>query len=119
MEKDTISDSAKLNALLQCSTGKARELLRCWEVCEPSDGYQLARRFLKGRFGNEHKRAQAWISKICSLPSLTGNQGPQDHADDLSCCKETLSAMEFLREFETGQNLKTVLEKLPYRLGTC
>lgn len=52
-------------------------------------------------------------------PAITlENAGLQDYADDLRCCKETLWAMGFLQEFETGQNLKTVLEKLPYRLRT-
>ena len=118
MEKDTISDAAKLNALLHCCTGRARDLLRCCEVREPSEGYRLARKLLKERFGDENKISQAWIQKICNLPPLTGNAGLQDYADDLRCCKETLQAMGFLQEFETGQNLKTVLEKLPYRLRT-
>ena len=115
MEKETITDSAKLNALLQSCTGKARDMLRCCEVLEPAEGYRLARKLLKDRFGDANKIAQAWITKICNLPALTGNQGLQDYADDLRCCKETLSAMGFLREFETGQNLKTVLEKLLLR----
>lgn len=118
MERDTISDGAKLNALLQFCTGKARELLRCCEVRPPEEGYRLARKLLKDRFGDANKISQAWIKKTCDRPYLAGNSELQEYADELRCCKETLEATGYLQELDNGQNLKTIVEKLPQRLRT-
>ena len=56
------------------------------------------------------------MKKILEYPPLSRNAGLEDYADQLRCCKETLTAMNYLQEFESQQNLKVLVEKLPYRL---
>ena len=51
--KETISDGTKLNRLLKYCTGKAKHLLQCCTVKEPSEGYTLALRLLKERYGDD------------------------------------------------------------------
>ena len=50
--QETIGDGAKLTRLLQYCSGKAKILLQCCTVKEPSEGYALALRLLKERYGD-------------------------------------------------------------------
>ena len=76
VDKETISDGAKLARLLQYCTGPARKLIQCCTVKEPSGGYHLARQLLQSQFGNAFDISDAWITKIVGRPAITDNKGP-------------------------------------------
>ncbi|XP_038061252.1 uncharacterized protein LOC119731982 [Patiria miniata] len=116
--RETVSDGAKLTRLLQYCTGRAKQLLRCCTVKEPSEGYTLALRLLKERYGDEHTISQSWIDKVTMRPNVTDNQSLQDLADDLRCCRETLDTMGYLNELNNRSNLLLIVDKLPYHLKT-
>ena len=106
-------DGSKLNSLLQYCTGKARSLLQCCLVKEPTAGYKLAWELLKERFGNNDVISQAWIAKILDRPKIKNTQGLQTFADELRTCRETLLTMGYLNELETRRSLCQIIEKLP------
>ena len=114
--RDTISDGAKLTRLLKYCTGKARKLLQCCTVKDPTDGYAFALRLLKERYGDEHTISQAWIDKVTIRPNVTDNQSLQDLADDLRCCRETLDTMGYLNELNNQSSLLLIVDKLPFHL---
>ena len=114
--RETISDGAKLTRLLQYCTGKAKKLLQCCTVKEPTEGYALALRLLKERYGDEHTISQAWIDKVTTRPNVADNQSLQDLADDLRCCRETLDTMGYLNELNNRSSLLLIVDKLPYHL---
>ena len=118
VRKETTSDAAKLTRLLQYCSGKARKLLQCCTVKEPAEGYALALRLLKERYGDEHIISQAWIDKVTTRPNITDNQSLQDLADDLRCCRETLDTMGYLNELNNQSSLLVIVDKLPYHLRT-
>ena len=60
--------STKLNALVQSCTGEAHQLLQCCLVKTPAEGYKLARKLLKDRYGDNEVIAQAWMRKIMNRP---------------------------------------------------
>lgn len=105
-------DSTKLNTLLQYCTGPVEKLLQCCLVKEPSEGYRLAMRLLKDRFGDKDRIAQTWISKILDRPKVSTG-GLLDFVDDLRCGSETLKSLGYLNELENGRSLCQILEKLP------
>ena len=116
--QETIGDGAKLTRLLQYCKGKARQLLQCCAVKGPSEGYALAVRLLKERFGDEHTISQSWIDKVTERPIVNDNAALQDLADDLRCCRETLNTMGYLNELNNRGSLLSIIEKLPYHLKT-
>ncbi len=116
VDKDSISDSAKLARLLQYCTGSARKLIQCCSVKEPREGYALARKLLKNRFGDEYDISEAWISKIINRPDVHGNKALLDFADDLRNCRETLDTMGDLSELNNRKSLYQIIEKLPIDL---
>ena len=75
----------------------------------------LALKLLKDRYGNDDVISRAWIDRILDRPKMKDTRGLRAYADDLRTCKETLTAMECLRELETRSSLKTIIAKLPDR----
>ena len=116
VDKDTISESAKLARLLQYCTGAARKLIQCCSIKEPNEGYALARKLLKNRFGNEYDISEAWISKIINRPDIHNNKALLDFSDDLRNCRETLKTMGELSELNNIKSLYQIIEKLPIDL---
>ncbi|XP_033111196.1 uncharacterized protein LOC117112236 [Anneissia japonica] len=118
VDKKTTDDGAKLMSRIQFCTGKAKKLLQCCLIKEPSDGYLLAKKLLKERFGNNDTIAQAWIDKIVKQPDVKSSLDLQDFADELRGCQETLESMGFLSEMENRRSLCQIAEKLPNYLKT-
>jgi transposase InsO family protein len=108
----------KLTCLLQYCTGRAKSLLQCCLVKEPSDGYKHALELLEERFGNNFIIAQEWIKKITSRPSVKGTAELREFADDLRCCQETLKTMGYAAEMDNSHSMLAIIEKLPYYLQT-
>ena len=115
VDKESISHTAKLTRLVQYCTGKARRVIQCCMVYEPSVGYAKARQILRERFGNEYAIAEAWITKIAKRPNIKPNDGYslQELADELLTCRETLAAMDKLSELNNQRSLVQIVEKLP------
>ena len=91
-----VSDSAKLNRLLQYCKGEALKVIRCCAVKPAPIGYAKARSLLKERFGNDYKISEVWIKKVTEGPFIKSGDryALQEIADDLTSCKETLEAMD-------------------------
>lgn len=116
VDKETISDSAKLARLVQYCTGRAKRILQCCLVKEPSEGYKHALKLLRDRFGNPNDVSQAWITKIMSVSRITSIESLQDYADELLCCKENLETMGYLHELDNSAMLVKLISKLPDHL---
>ena len=58
---EPVSDSAKLNRLLQYCMGEALKVNSC---CAVKPAYAKARSLLKERFGNDYKISEIWINKV-------------------------------------------------------
>ena len=116
VDRESVGDAAKLARLQQYCTGPAKRLIQCCAVKSPSEGYVLARKLLKDRFGNEHDISEAWINKIVTRSDIRDNKALRDYADDLRNCRETLNTMGKLSEINTGRSLTQIVEKLPWDL---
>ena len=109
----SVPDSAKLDRLVQYTTGRAKKLLQCCLSKPPNEGYILARKLLKDRFGNPDHITQAWIERILNRPKVYGSSQLVEFADDLRCAMETLSTTCALSEISSQDKLFAIAEKLP------
>ena len=87
----------------------------------PEAGYTRARELLKERFGDSFQILQTWVRKITLGPQVKANDKVQlqQLADDLVCCRETLSAMKALHEIDNQMSLLKIVERLPLFLQNC
>ena len=118
VDKKSTDDGARLVSLFQFCTGKAKKLIQCCMIKEPAEGYLLAKKLLKERFGNDDIIAQAWIDKIVNRQDVKNSIDLQDYADDLRCCQETLVSMGYISEMENRRSLCLIADKLPSYLKT-
>ena len=110
-----VSDSAKLNRLLQYCKGEALKVIRCCAVKPAPIGYAKARSLLKERFGNDYKISEVWIKKVTEGPFIKSGDryALQEISDDLESCKETLEAMDTMEEIDTRRSMVKIVERLP------
>ena len=102
----------KLNTLIQSCTGEVNSLLQCCLVKNPDEGYELARKLLKERYGDNEIISQAWMSRILDRTRVKDLKDLRKFADDLRTCRETLITMGYLQEMETRSSLKSIASKL-------
>ncbi|XP_064621732.1 uncharacterized protein LOC135484315 [Lineus longissimus] len=115
VDRDLIDDSVKLSRLLRYCTGKARQVIECCAVKDPTEGYKLARKLLKDRFGSDFVVSQAWVNRIVNRKQAKGPEAIRDLADDLKNCVETLTAMKQLDRLNDSY-LVQIVERLPQYL---
>lgn len=104
--------------LMQCTVGKARQVIQCCCIMEPAEGYRHAKKLLKERFGNDYMITESWIKKVTNFSNIKANdrEGLREYSDELNSCKETLKAMKKLNEINNQTNLLRIVEKLPVYL---
>jgi hypothetical protein len=113
-----VDDGAKLTRLIHYCSGKARKVVECCAVMDPAVGYARARELLRERFGYDFVIAEAWIQKITEnkVIKMADRDQLREFADDLTCCRETLSAMGYTAEVNNQSILVKVVERLPVHL---
>ena len=115
VDKTSLDDKGKLIRLIQYCTGKARSVIECCAIMEPTKGYAKAKALLKERFGDSYIIADTWVDKVTSLPPIGSHDkaGLRSFADDIRNCKETLDAMGHIEEISTQRVMVTIVERLP------
>ncbi|XP_071085435.1 uncharacterized protein [Haliotis cracherodii] len=112
----SISNSAKLNRLLQYCTGHVQEVIECCVIINPEIGYFQARKLLLERFGNQYVIAKAWVDKVTDVPNLKPNDsaGLRRYADSVRSCVVSLTAMSRLGKIDNQLRMRKIVEKLPF-----
>ena len=118
VERSTVDSGSRLARLIQYCTGKAKQVIAGCTAMNPDEGYTQARALLKRRFGNDYTICEAWIDKVTVGQGLktADRQGLQSLSDDLSNCRDTLSAMGCLAEVNNHKTLVKVISRLPVYL---
>ena len=115
--KKSDDPGVKLNTLYEYCSPSVQNVLQCCLVKDPIEGYPLALKLLKDRFGNGDKIVQAWVSKILDSPKVT-NKNLQEFVDNLRCCIETLKSLNQEAELDNTRSLCLILQKVPQYLQT-
>ena len=104
--------------LLQYTTGDAKKTIDCCVVMNPSEGYMAARNLLKERFGHPYTIAAKFVSEITEGPQVkpSNRSGLLEFADKLKNCEHTLESMGYLDEINSADNLRKIVQRLPFHL---
>jgi len=87
---------------------------------DPSMGYMAARKLLKERFGHPYTIAAKFVSEITEGPQIKPSDrlGLLEFADKLKNCEHTLKSMGYLDEINSADNLRRIVQRLPFHLRT-
>ena len=116
--RNASNDNERLSYLLQFCTGTAREVISSCSALDPAYGYQTARALLEERFGHPYKIATAHLNRVVRGPSLKpyDQRGLLTFADQLRDCQNVLESIGYLNEINSADNLRSVVERLPFHL---
>ena len=106
--------------LLQYTSGVAKDTIKCCLYKDPSLGYQTARRLLEERFGHPFRIASQYVTKLTEGPPLkpSDRTGLLAFADQLKDCENTLESIGYLDEINSADNLRRIVQRLPFHLRT-
>jgi len=107
-----ISDAVKLSRLLQYTSGKAKESIRCCSIVGGAEGYAKAREILEQRFGNPHVISEAIMSTLRSGKPVKTPSELQQLADDLGNYYAILSSLGKLPEIDTQHSIIGIVKRL-------
>jgi hypothetical protein len=118
IERNTFNENEKLMYLLQYCTGEANKVIRSCAMMDPAEGYKAALKLLKERFGHPYKIAMSCIRNVINGVQIKASDsaGLLAFADQLMECETTLDAIGYLDEVNSSDNLRRVVERLPYHL---
>lgn len=111
---DTVAttDGAKLNRLVSYTSGTAKTAIQSCLILGGSKGYQLARKTLKQRFGDDLVISQAIISSLRDGPSVRNASDLRKLADELVNSNVVLSRLSSVQEVESQRFIATVVNRL-------
>ena len=114
------SESEKLMYLLQYTSGVAKDTIKCCLVMDSSLGYRKARELLEERFGHPFTIASKYVTKLTEGPPLKpwDRAGLFAFADRLKDCEHTLESIGYLEEINSADNLRRIVQRLPFHLRT-
>ena len=112
------SDRDCLLFLEQFTRGEANSLVRSCLQMKDGRGYQEAKKLLQKRFGNVHRIAEAYLSKMRAWPNVKNDDslGLQELSLFLLECKNTMESLDYTSELHSTANIRLLVEKLPYKM---
>ena len=116
VERKTPSPSARLYYLVQYTSGPVQELMRSCLSMREQEGYAEAKRLLKARYGQRYKIAAAHVKRLIEGPSIKSEDGTalQQFSIQLTSCVNTLKEIGYLNKLDNPDNLKKIIDRLPY-----
>ena len=106
--------------LLQYTSGDARKTIERCVVMDPAKEYEAARKLLKERFGHPYTITAKFVEEITEGPQIrqSDRSGLLVFADQLKNCEHTLESMGYLDEINSADNLRRIVQRLPFHLRT-
>lgn len=118
IEQKTLIPSARLYYLCQFTSGECNQLVKSCLSMKEQEGYPEARRLLQERYGQAYRIAAAHVQKLIDGPSIKADDGQalQQFSIHLTSCKNTLKEIGYLNKLDNPDNLKKIINRLPYGL---
>ena len=81
-------------------------------------GYWEAQDLLQKRYGSSYRMASAYVDKLTRGPAIKAEDGDalRRFSIVLTGCKNTLKEIGYLNKLKNRDKLKTIVQRLPYRL---
>ena len=120
IERNAVNESEKHMYLPQYTSGEAKKTIKSCLVMDSSVGYQTARKLLEERFGHPFTIASMYVAKLTEGPPLKASDrvGLLAFADQLKDCERTLESIGYLDEISSADNLRRIVQRLPFLLRT-
>lgn len=85
---------------------------------EPEHGYREAQKLLEEHFVNAYKISVAYINKALNWPTIRSVDGEALHSFGLCLtgCRNAMTDVEYMEEFDNAANMRAIIAKLPYKL---
>ena len=115
IETKTDDSSARLYFLVQNTAGDVQELLRSCLAMDPEEGYKEARRFHNEKYGQNYKKAAAYVGRLTKGTPMRTEDGAalQNFSVLLTSCRNTLKDIGYLNKLENPDAIKTIVDRLP------
>ena len=111
-----LTGAAKLSRLISYTSGDAREAIDSYLIIGGEKGYQLARRTMKERFGNDLIISRAIIDSLSSSSPVKTATELRKLADELSRSSLVLTRLGTVQEVESQRFIASVVDRLqPFR----
>ncbi|XP_050417786.2 uncharacterized protein LOC126831152, partial [Patella vulgata] len=106
----------RLNFLDQFTSGEANKIVRSYSYLRADKAYDCALSQLQSRYGNSELIANAFIEKALHWPVIKSDnpKGLDDFALFLTECLHAVKSIEAVNILEYSENIKRILQKLPY-----
>ena len=120
IERRTESDSERLTYLLQYCSGKVKEAIKSCAALDPALGYKEARSILSRIFGEPYHIATAHVNQLTNGPVIKAYDGSAllGFSMQLKSCVNTLTAIGYLNDINSSDNLRRIVERLPFYIRT-
>ena len=118
VERNTSIPSASLCYLVQHTTGPVQELMKSCLSMREDDGYKEARKLLKERYRQNYKIAAAHVKRLLDGLLIKADDGSalQQFSIQLTSCVNTLREIGYISKLDSQDNLKKIIDGLPYSL---
>ena len=118
IESKTTSPSARLYYLIQYTTGPVQDLMKSCLSMREDEGYVAARKLLKERYGQNYRIAAAHVQRLIDGPPIKNEDATalQRFSVQLTSCTNTLEKIGYLGKLDNPDNLKKLIERLPYTM---
>ena len=118
IESKTTSPSARLYYLIQHTSGSVQELMRSCLSMNDDTGYAEARKLLKERYGQNYRIAASHVQRLVEGPPIKSEDGTalQQFSVQLTSCANTLEKIGYLDKLNNSDNLKKIIDRLPYAM---
>ena len=118
VETNTSDPSARLNLLIQYTSGQARKVIEDCVLLPPEQGYIQAKELLRKNFGNPHKIAQKHIDSLISGKPIPPNATEPlvNFSRELEKARITLTSLNYTADINATSNLKLMANRLPTHL---
>lgn len=118
VEAKTTNKGDCLYYLEQFTRGQPKDLVRSCQHMMPDRGYAVAKDLLQEHFGHELKVTAAYMDKLIAWTAITAEdvKGLQAYSLFLRECYNAMEDLRYLNELNMPANMKTIIQKLPYKL---
>ena len=115
-----ISNSLKLQYLLSHCQGKALNCIEPYMYYEPDEGYDLALKTLKDRFGMKHVVGRAHLENLINGKPIKNYDIEllEDLVSELNKCKVILNTIGMENQLNNYENMIKIIQRLPHQMKT-
>lgn len=98
--------------------GQPRDIVHSCLHMTAEKGFAVAKRLLKGHFGNEFKIIAAYMEKVTGWPTVKPEDTKALKAYGLFLCEcsNAMEELQYLEELNMPANIKILSQKLPHKL---